>query len=126
MPHRCVKCGTIYKDGSETLLKGCSCGSHFFFFFKQEHLDEVNKKLDNLKEDEIKEIEQDVREIIGPVVDDKPVILDFESIRVTKPGKFEIDLTSLFKRKPVIYKMEEGRYVIDLASVFDYVRRERK
>ena len=126
MPHRCVNCGAVYEDGSATLLKGCSCGGHFFFFFKKEHLEEVNRELADLSKEDADEIEQDVRGIIGSEVDDKPVILDFESIRVTSPGKFEIDLTSLFKRKPVIYKMEEGRYVIDIASVFDSVRKDRK
>jgi len=126
MPHRCVRCGAVYEDGSETLLKGCSCGGHFFFFFKQEHLEEINKELADLSKKDVDEIEKDVRGIIGVEIDDKPVILDFESIRVVKPGKFEIDLTSLFKRKPIIYKMEEGRYVIDIESVFDSTRKDRK
>lgn len=64
------------------------------------------------------EIEEDVRDIVGDIDETKPVILDFESIRVKKPGKFEIDLIKLFKRKPVVYKLEEGKYIIDLASTF--------
>ncbi|MBS3143917.1 hypothetical protein J4446_03535, partial [Candidatus Woesearchaeota archaeon] len=32
MPHQCVRCGNMYEDGSEEILKGCSCGSRFFFF----------------------------------------------------------------------------------------------
>mgnify|MGYP001578486892 FL=1 len=53
---------------------------------------------------------------------EKPVILEFESINVKKPGKFEIDLTKLFKRSPVIYKLEEGKYIIDVASTFQLMR----
>ena len=35
MPHQCLKCGTIYKDGSSQLLKGCSdCGGNRFFYTK--------------------------------------------------------------------------------------------
>ena len=53
----------------------------------------------------------------GFVEDLKPVILDLESVRVIKPGKFEIDIVSLFnKRRPLIYKLEEGKYIIDLST----------
>ena len=50
---------------------------------------------------------------------DKPVILDIESINILKPGKYELDIVELFKGKPLIYKLEEGKYVIDLASTFE-------
>lgn len=51
------------------------------------------------------------------VEDEEPVILDLESIKVIKPGKFEIDIVNLFRRdRPIIYKLEEGKYIIDLAS----------
>ena len=115
MPHQCVKCKQVYEDGSGTLLKGCECGGKFFFFFKKA---EVKEQIKELTPKQIKEMEEDVREIIGPVVDDKPVVLDFESVRITEPGKFEIDLVNLFKRKPVIYKVREGKYIIDIASTF--------
>ena len=38
-------------------------------------------------------------------------------MRVTGAGKFEIDLVNLFnKKRPLIYKVEEGKYIIDLSS----------
>ena len=46
-----------------------------------------------------------------------PVILDIESVRAVGEGKFEIDVANLFsKKRPLIYKLEEGKYIIDLAS----------
>jgi uncharacterized protein len=126
MPHQCTRCGKIYRDAAEELLKGCGCGSKFFFYIKQERLDEI--KEENAKEmvEVIKElekadkdqIEKDIREITGMDKEpDKPVILDLESVKVLKPGKFEIDIVNLFnKRRPLIYKLEEGKYIIDLAS----------
>ena len=46
-----------------------------------------------------------------------PVILDLESVKVLAPGKFEIDVVNLFsKKRPLIYKLGEGKYIIDLAS----------
>ncbi|MBM3247734.1 hypothetical protein FJZ17_04330, partial [Candidatus Pacearchaeota archaeon] len=51
--------------------------------------------------------------------------LDLESIRVLGPGKFEIDVVNLFsKKRPLIYKLEEGKYIIDLASTLRINARE--
>ena len=121
MPHQCVHCGKIYKEASAELIKGCPCGSHFFFFFKekspiqlQQEAEELTKELSSKEKDEI---EDDVRDIIGDIDDSKPIILDFESIRVKEPGKFEIDIVNLFRRdRPLIYKLEEGKYIIDLST----------
>ena len=125
MPHQCVHCGKIYPSACKELLEGCACGSRFFFFIREENIKSLKKEIENLSEEDKEEIENDVREIIGVDFEDRPIILDFESIRMVKPGKFELDLVSLFKRKPIIYKMGEGKYVIDLPSTFSYAK-ERK
>jgi uncharacterized protein len=121
MPHQCVKCGNVYKDAASALLKGCECGSHFFFYIR----DDQQKSLQNenvfkdLNLEEKEKIESDVREIMGVEREDVPVVLDLESIRILEPGKFEIDVVNLFsKKRPLIYKLEEGKYIIDLASSF--------
>ena len=55
----------------------------------------------------------------GITEEDMPVILDIESVRVTGEGRFELDLVKLFKKdQPLVYKLEEGKYVIDLAETF--------
>ncbi len=55
--------------------------------------------------------------MIGAEKEDVPVILDLESVKVLGEGKFEIDVVNLFsKKRPLIYKLEEGKYIIDLAS----------
>jgi len=121
MPNQCIHCGKIYPDMSEVLLKGCECGSHFFFFIRKEQLQQLkeNKVEVILEGADKKRIERDVREIIGIESEEAPVILDLESVRVVEPGKFEIDIVNLFsKRRPLIYKLEEGKYIIDLASTF--------
>ena len=64
-----------------------------------------------------KQVEKEIREMAGISDEDVPVILDIESVRVTGAGKFEIDLVNVFnKKRPLIYKIEEGKYIIDLAS----------
>ena len=121
MPSQCVHCSNIYPDGSGVVLNGCKCGSHFFFYIREDQQkalkeDNIFKEL-NLEEKE--KIESDVREIMGVEREDTPVILDLESIRILEPGKFEIDVVNLFsKKRPLIYKLEEGKYIIDLASSF--------
>ncbi len=63
-----------------------------------------------------KRVEKDVREILDIQDEEKPVILDIESVRVISPGKFEIDIVSLMNRRPIVFKVEEGKYIIDLDS----------
>jgi len=122
-PHQCVHCSKVYPDASKELLEGCSCGSRFFFYIKQERMEQLEEKKVELpiefQQADKQQIESDIREIMGDIKEDQPVILDLESIKVMGPGKFEIDIVNLFNRKlPLIYKLEEGKYIIDLASSF--------
>ena len=123
--HQCVKCGKSYGDGSSELLKGCqNCGGKFFFFIKKEKLSEAVEEIEKLTEKEREQIQQDVLDIVGSKIDDdSPVILDLESIKVLKPGKFEVDIVNLMRGKPVIFKMENGKYIIDLATTFQQIRK---
>ncbi len=118
MPHQCVRCNTFYGDGSDELLKGCKCGGKLFFYIRQESLNKSKQMVAKLSEEEKGQIEQDVFDIVGTGEPDQPVVLDLESIRVVKPGKYEIDLVQLFKGEPVIYRLEEGKYIIDLIKSF--------
>jgi hypothetical protein len=121
MPHQCVRCGSVYPDGSSDLLKGCSkCSGRFFFYVKESALKKAEEVMANLSDKEKKQIEEDVLEIVGDKLDhESPVILDFESIRVLKPGKYELDLVDLFRGRPLVYKLDEGKYVIDIVSTFE-------
>ena|SRR3989344_7736964 len=120
MPNQCVKCGTMYEDASNELLKGCSkCGGKFFFFVRKETLEKIKQLTVSLTSNERTEIEEDIKDLIEIEDIDRPVILDIESIRILKPGQYEIDLVDLFKGKPLVYKLEEGKYFIDLASTFE-------
>jgi uncharacterized protein len=128
VPHQCVHCGEIYPDAAKELLSGCSCGSKFFYYIKQERLDEIKNRsnleleetLTQLNKSDKEQIEKDIREITGLTDEpEKPVVLDLESVRVLGPGKFEIDLVNLFsKKRPIIYRLEEGKYIIDLSSTY--------
>lgn len=120
MPHQCVRCNTFYPDGSAEILKGCTCGARLFFYIKKKDVEYGKELLTNLSEEDKVNIEKDVAEVLSirEEEQDTPVVLDLESIRVVKPGKFEIDLVHLFKKDPLIIKLEEGKYMIDLPQAF--------
>jgi predicted nucleic acid-binding Zn-ribbon protein len=128
MPHQCVHCGKMYPIGSKELLEGCSkCGSHFFFFIKDEQFAAAQQSPITIPLDEKNQVEKEIREMAGITHEDTPVILDIESVRVTGAGKFEIDLVNVFnKKRPLIYKIEEGKYIIDLASTLKQNMKEIK
>lgn len=122
MAHQCVKCSRMISAGSGELLMGCKeCKGHFFFYIKDSKAndsgDGMREQIIDMTAKQKKVMEEEIRESVGITDDKAPVILDVESIRVTGAGKFELDLDKLFKKdRPLIYKIEEGKYIIDLAS----------
>jgi len=120
-PHQCVHCGEIYPAGCKELLEGCNkCKSHFFFYIREDQLEKIKENPIEIPEQDKKQVEKDIREMAGITEEDAPVILDIESVRVTGAGKFEIDIVNLFRKdRPLIYKLEEGKYIIDLASTLN-------
>jgi len=118
MPHQCTKCSKIIPIGSRELLEGCSeCGSRFFFYIKDEQLEKIKENPIEIPEKERDVIEKDIRDMAGIIDEETPVILDIESVRVAGEGKFEIDIVNLFRKdRPLIYKLGEGKYIIDLSS----------
>jgi len=131
MVYRCVHCSKIYSDGSDEIISGCSnCKSKFFFYIREEKLKEIlaNKDLmPELSSREKKQIENDVRDIMGAEDEESPIFLDFESISIVKPGKYLLDLTKLFaKDKPKVYKLEDGKYIIDLSNLISAKEKDKQ
>ncbi len=118
MAHQCVRCSRIIPAGSREILEGCKeCKGHFFFYIRDDQIEAIKNKIIEIPEKEKKKVEEDIREIVGIVDEQTPVILDVESIRVMGEGKFELDIAKIFRKdRPLIYKLEEGKYIIDLAS----------
>jgi uncharacterized protein len=123
MPYKCVHCNKMYSDGSEEILKGCNdCGRKFFFYIRKEQLAKIKENEEKIDIEfgleEKKQIEQDIREISGLEDEEMPVFLDFESVKVIRPGKYAVDLANLFATdKPRVYKLEDGKYIIDLSQL---------
>lgn len=121
MPHQCVHCSKIIDIGSKEILDGCGkCGSRFFFYIRDEVAQRMREQaqvpLQEFSAAQKDKVESDVREILKVEDEEMPVILDIESVRVVAPGKYEIDLVSLLSRKPIVFKLEEGKYMIDVEA----------
>jgi len=131
MPHQCVRCGKMYEDASQEIIKGCSCGAKMFYFIKADKLKQLKERADaaiKLSSKEREQIEEDVYDIIGNEIDrEKPVILDLESIEILKPGQYNLDLVKLFHEKqPLVYKLEDGKYFVDVIETFQRMRSGQK
>ena len=128
MPYKCVHCSNVYNSYASELMTGCaSCGSKFFFYIKADKLKEIQEQNNaQLTLDEKKQMEKDVREIAGlEENNESPVFLDFESVKVLKPGKYLLDLQKLFsKGSPRIYQLEDGKYIVDLLSTSNAKRED--
>ena len=67
---------------------------------------------------EKEQVEQDVREILGADDEETPVFLDFESIKILKPGKYLLDVSKMLESdRPQVYQLEDGKYVVDLGHL---------
>lgn len=128
MPHQCVRCNTFYEDGAQEIIKGCKCGGKLFFYVKKEKLEDMKKAMrkQKLSEEEKLQMESDIFDIVGSDIDRaSPVVLDFESINVLKPGSYELDLVQMFKGNPLIFKLDEGKYMIDVVESFKLKRKKK-
>ncbi len=124
MPHKCTCCGKIHPDDTDYLIHGCDvCGCKFFFYVNEENIKKMEEEMEKIDKHEIKKIEEDVREILEDVKgdstskEDDVIVLDIESIRVKKSGKYLIDIINLFNQRPIVIRLSPGKYKIDLKSI---------
>ncbi len=132
MPHICTRCNSVFESG-EDILKGCpSCGWKKFMFVRKMP---PGGDISSVSQDRIISRAMGVR--MPPKKREKPLAIDrdepsirefgegeklegekLESIKITAPGTYELNLPSLFEREELIMAVKEGTYFIDLTSVF--------
>jgi predicted nucleic acid-binding Zn-ribbon protein len=96
-------------------------------YVKKESVEKAKVLISNLTPEQKVQIQDDICEIIGEEKIDEPVVLDFEAIRVLGEGKFELDLVHLFNKEyPIIFKLAEGKYMIDVPETFQRVKKEKE
>jgi predicted nucleic acid-binding Zn-ribbon protein len=61
MPHQCLKCGSVFPDGSPQILRGCpDCGGAKFFFTESSISDEERSQLQEKAKKDIKNLIQEI------------------------------------------------------------------
>jgi len=116
-------------------LRGCECGNRMFLYFRKLTSDEAaqlrEKKLRSVASRKfariISEAEKKRREGMQKLrerVSGKPRE-DIWNIKV-KDGVYEIDVSSLMKKEPIIVAGEEGEYLVSLSSAFETRRNLKK
>jgi len=131
MPHICTRCNNIFESG-EDILKGCpSCGWKKFMFVRK-----MPRELDMSKHSGEQIITRAMgvrvppgrpeKESMPPTKSEEAHASELspgggkplESIKITAPGTYELNLPSLFERDELIMAVKEGTYFIDLTSAF--------
>jgi len=118
MPHKCVKCGREFEDGSTQILKGCpSCNGKKFLYVKEEerHADVLEeKRLETL----IEERKDAVLEIKHAPSKEIEFYKRIETIRILGPGRYELNIEKLAKSDEMVFGIgKEGKYVVDISSM---------
>lgn len=148
MPHKCNTCGTVYPDGCEDILKGCTdCGNKKFEYIPErsvttqkentepdlkpivsENESQAKARTDIVDKSELPDKTStpehnspEEENLLNPEQPQIESILNdqFEGITVLEKGKYELNLSELFSGESKIIKIQEdGKYVVDVAETF--------
>jgi len=126
--HKCIRCGMVYEDNDNSIMKGCpNCGSLFFLFIKnkeqEKEAEEIKERLEERKTSLEKEIERQIKEKKKEIR--KKGKFGIETIRIPREGVYEINIKGLMQDKPLIV-LEKGKiYLIHLPSLFEKMESEQ-
>jgi predicted nucleic acid-binding Zn-ribbon protein len=116
MPHQCLKCGSVFADGSPQILRGCpGCGGTRFFFTESKMSDEERSKLQAQAKKDIKTFIQEMMTNdtipinIKEKVADKKEWVQFTVVEEEKDGATEkkVEVSDTVKSKGEIVKSIE-------------------
>ncbi len=145
MPHQCLKCGKIFKEGSSNILKGCpDCNGNRFFFTKKP-LNQTERE--KIYDQSNKDINTKILDILGidrnHIFDEKGKWITMKPNDVRKvlkqhlkedPNlKNNINLLELQNKKDILLKETEsendnpetiniekpGKYLIDIKGLLE-------
>ncbi len=127
MPHKCARCGKIYDDDSPELIDGCSCGARVFLYLKEKpgrnEEDTVKElKLREMVADDFKRLDREFG--IDLKRTGRTIHLDLENLQQIDKGRYRIDIKSLMKGDPLIMKVGEGVYYIDIIDAMSKGRKK--
>lgn len=117
MPHKCARCGKIYEDNAIELMNGCTCGARVFLFLREKADRSKEETIEKLKGQELEKSDLewlDKRLGKGLEKADKTIHLDVENLLRLGKGKYRLNIASLMKGEPLVIKVRDGVYYIDI------------
>jgi predicted nucleic acid-binding Zn-ribbon protein len=119
MPNKCVQCGRVYDDESPEVFDGCVCGKKVFLFLK-------NGKGNGCSEDH-DVVEQEIRCLVESNDDSGSVILDVKKSGAGNVNSQDSELIGKLKdNHALVYRLDDGKYLIDLDETFQRLGAEKK
>lgn len=109
MTHKCVQCGTKYHDNAPELLSGCKCGAKVF---------RLIKKVKEMKSGKESRKEETALKIGIQALASSGSTLPESCIKLVGKGKYDINLEQAFEAPPAVYRIEKGKFVIDVDGEF--------
>jgi predicted nucleic acid-binding Zn-ribbon protein len=125
MPHKCARCGIIYDDNAPELMNGCTCGARVFLFLRRIEGRSEEEIIEELRSQELEKSDIEwLDKKLGRKLEkeDKTVHLDVENLLRLGKGKYRLNVASLMKGEPLVFKVRDGVYYIDIP----YSMRQKK
>lgn len=124
MPHKCLRCGLVYPDNDNTVLKGCTCGSVFFIYIRtpkdEQEFEKIEKELESKETTLVAEVEKQLtRTKPKEKIEEN---LNFVTVKIPTEGVYEINLDALMKKQPLVILKQGQTYLIHLPSIFEQVK----
>lgn len=91
MPHRCVKCGSLFEDDSSVIRDGCSCGSRAFLYVRVEKT-KISRHVES-------EGDGKYSVDISSAFERKKAVASDAPVESPEDGCFEINVEQLLKEK---------------------------
>ncbi len=137
MPHKCVRCSSVFPNNSPELMRGCTCGSRVFLFMRDESTPAQSapvlstaSTLPSLSPSSSAPLPSEQTESESPSTSIPPAPTPVPAASNSPSsdyGWLEDELAFLSKDKPVsidvdsvenLRILEKGAYEIDLPSLF--------
>ncbi len=134
MPHKCVRCTTVYPNNSPELMRGCTCGSRVFLYIRDENAPNTPPVGTAVLAPQPPSASASSTFNSPASVPEDPAVMTASEDEPSKPapaasdyGWLEDELAFLSKDKPVTVDvdavenlriLEKGAYEIDLPSLF--------
>jgi predicted nucleic acid-binding Zn-ribbon protein len=117
MPHKCIHCNKVYEDNAKELISGCGCGGRVFLFLKEKKEEDSKDAAEELRKSTLEEEDMEwLNKKLGKELrgSEKTISFDVENLLRLGKGKYRLNLASLMRGDPLVVKVKDGVYYIDI------------